>query len=290
MPLSGAAAPSGFDTRIESVERTTNMVEGRLTRLEREYGHRRGLIGAEEAESRYEDAVFAYLVEDYERAATIFFTLVEAEALVRPRLARDSEWYLGECLFEEGNYLTSVEAYERIIEAGRAHPFFNDAVRRQLEAFGRLKDTGRFYQVYNRFIVTGIVPTTDAVKYSIAKSFYHQGDAARAKGLFSEIPKESRHYTRARYFMGAILVSEGQLEAALSQFETSIYAADASTELPWAWWNHGVCADARGGNRSSRAGAFGLGALELRVGSVRGCATVLPGYSSGVRAFHGSIV
>jgi tetratricopeptide (TPR) repeat protein len=218
-PLS-VAAPSGFDTRIESVERNAKMVENRLSRLEREYGHRRGLIGAEEAESRYEDAVFAYLVEDYERAATIFFTLVEAEALVRPNLARDAEWYLGECLFEEGNYLTSVEAYERIIEAGRSHPFFNDAVRRQLEAFGRLKDTGRFYQVYNRFIVTGIVPTTDAVKYSIAKSFYHQGDAARAKGLFSEIPKESRQYTRARYFMGAILVSEGQIESALVQFQT----------------------------------------------------------------------
>ena len=58
------------------------MIEARIAGLEREYGHRRGLIGAHAAEIRFEDGVFAYLVEDYDRAATIFFTLVEAEALV----------------------------------------------------------------------------------------------------------------------------------------------------------------------------------------------------------------
>jgi tetratricopeptide (TPR) repeat protein len=218
-PAAVGAQSSGFDASLESIDRSTQMVEARLTRLEREYGHRRGLIGAEEAESRYEDAVFAYLVEDFERAATIFFTLVEAEALVRVGLAQDAEWYLGECLFEEGNYVTAVEAYQRIVDGGREHPFFSDAVRRQLEAFGRLKDTAQFYEVYNRYIVTAIVPTTSAVRYSIAKSFYHQGDAARAKGLFAEIPTSSRHYTRARYLLGAILVEEGQLEAAVIQFD-----------------------------------------------------------------------
>ncbi len=195
------------------------MVEARLTKLEREYGHRRGLIGAQAAEARFRDAVFAFLIEDYDRAATVFYTLVEADALVESALAQDAEWFLAECLFEEGNFVTSVEAYERIIRKGKQHPFFHDAVRRQLEAYGRLKDTPSFYRVYNRFIVTGIVPTTDAVKYSVAKSFYHQDDNARAKALFAEIPTTSTYYTRARYFMGAILITEGQLDAAVQQFE-----------------------------------------------------------------------
>jgi len=213
------AGPSGLDSRLDSITISAEMVEKRLARLEKEYGHRRGLIGAQAAEARFQDAVFAYLVEDYDRAATTFFTLVEAEALIDPDLVHDAEWYLGECLFEEGNLVTAVEAYERIIRAGSTHPFFQDAVRRQIEAYGLLKDRQSFYQVYNRFIVTGIVPTTDAVKYSVAKSFYHQGDSARAKALFGEIQASGGFYTRARYFIGAILVSENQLDLAVKQFE-----------------------------------------------------------------------
>jgi tetratricopeptide (TPR) repeat protein len=190
-----------------------------LASLEREYSHRRGLIGAHAAEGRFEEGVFSYLIQDFERAAVTFYTLVEAEALVDPSLARDAEWYLAECLMEDGNFTTAVEAYQRIIAFGQAHPFFNDSVRRQLEAYGYLEDPEGFYDVYNRFIVTAIVPTTDKVKYSMGKSFYHQGDWTRAKSLFAEVSGESPMFTRARYFLGAILVAEGQVESAIPQFE-----------------------------------------------------------------------
>lgn len=214
-----AFSASGTDLRLESVKRTADAVENRLASLEREYSHRRGLIGAHAAEVRFENAVFDYLVGDYDEAATQFYTLVASEALVDKSLAQDAEWYLAECLLEDRNTVTSVEAYQRIIDQGQAHPFFGDAVRRQLEAFGYLKDPDGFFRVYNRYIVTAIVPTTDKVLYSMAKSFYHQGDWTRAKSLFADVSGESQMFTRARYFMGAILVAEGQLEAAVPQFE-----------------------------------------------------------------------
>ena len=204
---------------MDSVARSVGLIEARIAGLEREYGHRRGLIGAHAAEIRFEDGVFAYLVEDYNRAATIFFTLVEAEALVEDSFARDAEWYLAECLLEDSNYMSAVDAYQRIIAQGQSHPFFSDAVRRQLEAYGYLRDSAGFYRVYNRYIVTSIVPTTDEVQYSMAKSFYHQGDWTRAKSLFAEVSADSPMYTRARYFLGAILVAEGQLKSAIPQFE-----------------------------------------------------------------------
>ena len=127
-----AAAASAVGLRMEAVSRSADMIERKLASLEREYGHRRGLIGAEAAESRFEDAVFAFLVEDYERAATVFYTLVEAEALVQPDLAKDAEWYLAECLIEDGNMGTAVEAYQRIIDQGSGHPFFNDIVKERM--------------------------------------------------------------------------------------------------------------------------------------------------------------
>ncbi len=214
-----AAAASGTDLRLESVSRSADLVERKLASLEREYSHRRGLIGAHAAEGRFEDGVFAYLIQDYEKAAVTFYTLVESDALAEPSLARDAEWYLAECLMEYRNTASAVEAYQRIIDFGASHPFFSDAVRRQLEAYGYLKDPDGFYAVYNRYIVTSVVPTTDKVKYSMAKSFYHQGDWTRAKSVFAEVSGESGMYTRSRYFLGAILVAEGQLESAIPQFE-----------------------------------------------------------------------
>ena len=76
---------------MDSVSRSIGSIEARIAGLEREYGYRRGLIGAHAAEIRFEDGVFAYLVEDYDRAATIFFTLVEAEALVPPTPSRQTQ-------------------------------------------------------------------------------------------------------------------------------------------------------------------------------------------------------
>ena len=214
-----AVAGPGVQLRLEAVNRSAGVVEQKLVSLEAEYGRRRGLIGAHTAEGRFEDGVYGYLVEDYDKAAVTFFTLVEADALSNDALARDAEWYLAECLMEDGNTGSAVGAYQRIIDFGQSHPFFSDAVRRQLEAFGVLKDSEGFYRVYNQYIVTSIVPTTDEVRYSMGKSFYHQGDWTRAKSLFSEVSGDSDIYTRARYFMGAILVAEGQLETAIPQFE-----------------------------------------------------------------------
>ena len=221
--LSLGAAPalgaSGVELRLEALSRSTAAVEYRLAALEREYSHRRGLIGAHAADVRFENAVFDYLVGDYNKAATQFYTLVASEALVDKAVAQDAEWYLAECLMEDRNRVTAVEAYQRVIDQGASHPFFFDAVRRQLEAFGYLNDPEGFFRVYNRYIVTSVVPTTDEVRYSMGKSFYHQGDWARSKSLFAEVEKGSDMYTRARYFMGAILVAEGQLEGAVPQFE-----------------------------------------------------------------------
>jgi len=212
-------AASGAELRLEALSRSVDSVEQRLENLEREYGHRRGLIGAHAADVRFENAVFNYLVGNYGKAATQFYTLVASEALLDQAVGADAEWYLAESLMEDRHRVTAIEAYQRVIDKGAVHPFFADSVRRQLEAYGYLKDSEGFYRVYNRYIVTGVVPTTNKVRYSMGKSFYHQGDWARAKSLFAEVSGDSDMYTRAQYFMGAILVAEGQLEGALPHFE-----------------------------------------------------------------------
>ena len=222
------AAPAAAD-QLTRLDGQVVELEQRLVRLESNYTQRRGLIGAEEAQTRYREAVFAYLIGQYDRAADAFFALVESEALSDTSLVADSEWYLGECLFEMANYATSVEAFEDIVRAGPTHPFFADAVRRQLEIYGITGDTERFYELYNRYIVTGKVLATDVVKYTVAKSFYRQGENARATALLDEFTR-GMYFTRARYLLGTIRAVDGDLEGAISQFER-VLEIEPTTEV-----------------------------------------------------------
>ena len=122
------AAERDLAERLDGIDYEVSRVEHRIDSLSRDYSQRRGLIGSEEALQRFEDAVYIYLIGEYERAATSFYTLVESEALTHTALAHDSQWYLAECLFELGNFNTALDVYDAVIDVGPTHPFFNDAV------------------------------------------------------------------------------------------------------------------------------------------------------------------
>lgn len=232
-----AAAERGLVDRLERISVDVDDTSARVQRLAREYEQRRGLIGGEEALQRYEDAVYAFLVGEYERAALTFFTLVESEALTTKALHHDSEWYLAECLFEMGNWASAVRAFDVILDAGQAHPYFDDAVRRKLELLGILKDSAGFTELYNRFILSRKVQETDAIKYTVARSFYRQGQVSKAKAMFSDVAPGSSHAARSRYFLGTLLASEGELDQAAREF-LAVEAmpgeeADSIRELTW---------------------------------------------------------
>jgi tetratricopeptide (TPR) repeat protein len=238
-----AARPTG--EQLTAIDFQLDDVEERMEKLALDFTNRRGLIGAAEARQRYEDAVYSYLIGEYEEAATSFFALVESEALVTKALAQDSEWYLAECLFEMGNLSTAQDAYEKIAAVGSSHPFFADAVIRELEIYGLSRDFDRVQELYREYFTdpsrANYIEPNALIKYTIAKVYYRKGAEgyARAKGVFSEIQPTSPYYSRARYFMGTILASGGDYEAALREFqlaaevEPSTAATREVQELAW---------------------------------------------------------
>jgi TolA-binding protein len=195
-------------------------VEGSLRALQEDFSQRKGLLGSAEARMRYTEAVYYYLMAEYGKAARAFFTLVESGALDDKRLLADSEWFLGESLFEMGNFTLAEEAYQNIIDQSFGHPLFSDAVRRQLEVYGITGKADRFYSLYNSYVVTNDVKPNDLIVYTLAKSFYRQDDYVRAKSLFTDIQPESPLYARARYFLGTVRVVEKNLAGAISEFTT----------------------------------------------------------------------
>lgn len=224
------AADRATVERLRELEGEVAALTGQVEEIRVNFTERSGLIGVKEARERYEQAVYLYLVGDYTNAATSFYILVQSRALGNADLARDSEWYLAECLFEMGNIRTAEEAYRAIVERGTAHPYFPDAVRRALEVYGILGETEAFDRYYNNYILTGKVKPTDLINYTLAKSFYRRGERARAKSMFEALPAESPYYTRARYFLGVLMILEKNYDQAIQEYKLIEAAAVADDE------------------------------------------------------------
>lgn len=212
------AAERGGD-KVKDLEAEGTELQAQVEQLRVNFTERSGLIGVSEARERYEDAVYLFLVGDFETAATSFYILVQSNALGNADLARDSEWYLAECLFEMGNYHTAEEAYRSVVDKGPTHPYFADSVRRAMEVQGLTKDWEAFDSFYNLYIVTGRVPATDLINYSLGKSFYRRGEYGRAKSMFEQLPAGGPYYGRARYFLGVMMVLEKNYTAAIEEFK-----------------------------------------------------------------------
>ena len=220
IPTASAAERTVLE-RTASVEADVKNLDFQVAEIRRNFTDRSGLIGATDARDRYEEGVYQYLVGDYANAATSFYILVNSRALGTPDLARDSEWYLSECLFEMGNHRTAVESYRLIVDAGPAHPYFPDAARRVLETYSILGDNEAFDTFYTAFIVSGKVSTSELISYTLAKSFYRRGEAGRAKAMFEAVPQNTPYYSRARYFLGVQMIREGNLAQALIEFQAA---------------------------------------------------------------------
>ena len=197
------------DTRIE-VETLDLFVDGLEARIAGDYG----FMDASLARERFEEALLAHLVGDHVEAAEGFFLLTQL--LDEDALRRDAQWYLAVSLQEIGS-LELAEDTLRDIDADPQHPFREAASFALLEAYatrGRVEDFLSYYAQ-----AAGRITPSDALTYTLGKSFYQLGHLDRAHALLEDLPPSSDHYGRARYLLGAIHVSEGNLDEANTHFK-----------------------------------------------------------------------
>jgi TolA-binding protein len=221
LALASTAHAATFDAELAALDDEITQIGHQTEMLSRHAAPGRAFVTEGQAVLRYEDSLYAFMIGDYSRSAEGFFSLVTTAALTDAGLHHDSEWYLAESLLAMGN-LESAEVQYRVIAEDPGHPFRDDGVRRLLEVLGRLGQTASFYELYEREIVLGGVRPSDAIRYSVAKSFYQQDDMVKAKSQFLDLVDGSAYYHRARYFLGAIMVREGNLDAAAGYFRENV--------------------------------------------------------------------
>ena len=191
----------GLERRIASLR--SDVSSGSLTRSPR-------LIS-----ERFTEAKYAYLVEDYERCALIFYSLLENDDLRGDPRRNEGQWYLAECLFLDGNLSPAQDQFQRIVDSGASHPFYGDSLLKLIELFGRTGNVDRFNEYYNRFVRQSMdsSPTALRIRYEMGKTLYNQGKLQDAQAIFAAFPRGSTYTPQARYFSGVILVAEGRAAA-----------------------------------------------------------------------------
>jgi tetratricopeptide (TPR) repeat protein len=192
--------------------------------IRKNFADRGRLMGSLDAEDRFREAVYLYMLGEYEKAAREFYILHRANALRDEGSAKDAEWYLGECLFEMRNYPTAIRTYASIVArhettGARPEPYFQDAVRRLLEVYAFTGDGPAFDAAYLKYIVPDVIQPTEQVTYTLAKSFHRRGERVRAKAEFEKLPATSPWWSRGRYFLGAMMVQEQNFVAAIDEFK-----------------------------------------------------------------------
>jgi len=187
--------------------------------LESNYSDRVSGLGKSDRTKLFDNALYHFLMKDYEKAALDFRFLVHYDVLKDPSTRHQAQWYLAVCAFEIRSYTVSANACMEIIDEGSTHTFFDDSVRRLLEIYGIVDNQKEFQHVYERFILSGQVQASDQINYTIGKSLYWQGKSGPAKSALMEILEESPFFVKSQYILGGILAEEGDYALALDYFK-----------------------------------------------------------------------
>ena len=187
---SAVAAPAG-DYSLDSLQRQVESFEKDFKSIQQNYTNRVGLLSAADADTMFDNGLYAFMFEQYEKSALNFFALqIDKSFQGRQKMSNQSDWYLIESTFLMENLSTAEQACLKIIEK-RNHPFFGDAIRRVLEIYGLRNQPNKYQEIYNQYVLTGIVAPSPEINYSVGKSLFWQGKIDESKRSLTDISQDS---------------------------------------------------------------------------------------------------
>ena len=199
-------------TRMDLLESQIELLERRCAALQADIQGEPLSRSPSEVNDLLFEANFAFLTEDYDHAALLYYSLLENNDLAGHSGEADAQFYMAESLFLSGNYYPAQTSYERIVAIGSTHPHYDDAVMKLIELFGVTGEVEQFNYYYNNFLQTtrsASGPGALRVRYALGRTLYLQAKLPEAKSMFANFPAGSTYTGQARYHYGEILVKEG---------------------------------------------------------------------------------
>jgi len=178
---------------------------------------RKRAVSSDLATRRLVDAQVAFGVGNFDDAAVMLYDFVEQ--FPKSKQFDEALYYLGESLFQKGDNVASRTYFKKLItDVGSSSKFYQQGLERLIELSLRLKDTTK---VTDWLAALKNVPASkrrSSVPYVQGKYAYFSDKFSDAISYFKTVPRSSKYYFQAQYFIGTSHVALKKLGAAAKKF------------------------------------------------------------------------
>jgi TolA-binding protein len=182
-----------------------------------------------------ERAFKLYDGEDYYSASIELSKVVEGESGDSEPNKQKAEFWMGKALYNMKYYSASLSYFDRIVQKGPSHAYYNATLKwlaslnRQLpDSTGILEKIGK----YNRAELDqpALEKVRDELYFLLGKFYYQKGNFKEAVELFQAVPANSDSYVEAKLFEGATHVRQYEAKPAVEAFKEVLRAAAQSED------------------------------------------------------------
>ncbi len=183
-----------------------------------------------------ERAFKLYDGEDFWSSSIELSKVIEGESGDAEPNKQKAEFWMGKALYNLKFYSASLSYFDRIVQKGPSHAYYNATLKwlaslsRQLpDSTGILEKIGK----YNRAELDqpALEKVRDELYFLLGKYYYQKGQFKEAVELFQAVPANSDSYVEAKLFEGATHVRQYEAKPAVEAFKEVLRTA-AQSENP----------------------------------------------------------
>src|SRR3954469_10832623 len=182
-----------------------------------------------------ERAFKLYDGEDFYSASIELNKVIEGESGDSEPNKQKAEFWMGKALYNMKYYSASLSYFDRIVQKGSGHAYYNATLKwlaslsRQLpDSTGILEKIGK----YNRAELDqpALEKVRDELYFLLGKFYYQKGNFKESVELFQAVPATSDSYVEAKRSEGATPVRQYEAKPAVESFKEVLRAAAQSED------------------------------------------------------------
>ncbi len=182
-----------------------------------------------------ERAFKLYDGEDYLSSSIELNKAIEGETGDVEANKQKAEFWMGKALYNLTFYSASLSFFDRIVQKGPSHAYYNATLKwlaslsRQLpDSTGILDKIGKYQRA--ELDQPALEKVRDELYFLLGKYYYQKGNFKEAVSLFGTVQPSSEFYVQAKLFEGATHVREFQAKPAVESFKEVLRASAESSD------------------------------------------------------------
>jgi tetratricopeptide (TPR) repeat protein len=171
-----------------------------------------------------ERADMLYEKKDYYSASIELAKVINGETDDSPANKQTAEFVMAKTLYQMGFYAASLAYFDRIVQLGTGHRYYNVTLK-WLAALSRvLPETSGILEKIGGYDPSDLLQPVledvrDELYYLLGQHFYRRGDFDQAINLFQSVRQDSAFFIKAKFFEGVTYVRRYEGKPAVSAFQ-----------------------------------------------------------------------